>query len=101
VLEQKPGNKGVVEAEVGIGRLKGRFCTKNARVLEGDVLDSQTLEAAMAGQDIVYANLAGELEQQAQCIVKTMQKAGIKRLIFISSMGTYDEIPGEHHGMHS
>lgn len=33
------------------------------RVVESDVLDSETLEAAMAGQDVVYANLVGELEQ--------------------------------------
>jgi uncharacterized protein YbjT (DUF2867 family) len=67
-------------------------------VVEGDVLDMKTLEAAMTGQDVVYANLAGQLEQQARCIVKAMEKAGIKRLIFISSMGIYDEIPGERHG---
>jgi uncharacterized protein YbjT (DUF2867 family) len=68
------------------------------RVVEGDVLDQKSLEAAMAGQDVVYANLAGELEQQARCIVAAMRKTGLKRLIFISSMGIYDEVPGEHHG---
>jgi uncharacterized protein YbjT (DUF2867 family) len=79
-------------------RLKLSGHADRVRVVEGDVLDGQTLEAAMTGQDIVYANLAGELEQQAGCVVKTMQKVGIKRLIFISSMGIYDEIPGERHG---
>jgi len=68
------------------------------RVVEGDVLDSRKLEAAMGGQDVVYANLDGELEQQAQCIVKAMQKVSIKHLIFISSMGIYNEIPGEQFG---
>ena len=52
----------------------------------------------MTGQDVVYANLAGQLEQQARCIVQAMEKTGLKRLIFISSMGIYDEIPGERHG---
>lgn len=52
----------------------------------------------MAGQDVVYANLAGQLEQQARCIVTAMKQTGLKRLIFISSMGIYDEIPGERHG---
>ena len=68
------------------------------RVVEGDVLDATKLEAAMTGQDVVYANLAGQLEQQARCIVKAMEKTGLKRLIFISSMGIYDEMPGERHG---
>jgi uncharacterized protein YbjT (DUF2867 family) len=67
-------------------------------MVEGDVLDARMLESAMAGQDVVYANLAGQLEQQARCIVKAMEKTGLKRLILISSMGIYDEIPGERHG---
>jgi uncharacterized protein YbjT (DUF2867 family) len=79
-------------------RLKLSGHVDRVRVVEGDVVDCKMLEAAMSGQDVVYANLAGELEQQARCIVKTMQKAGIKRLMFISSMGIYDEIPGERHG---
>ena len=68
------------------------------RVVEGDVLDTKILTAAMAGQDVVYANLAGDLEKQAKCIITAMQETGAKRLIFISSMGIYDEIPGERHG---
>lgn len=27
-----------------------------------------------------------------------MLNAGVRRLIFISSMGIYDEVPGERHG---
>jgi uncharacterized protein YbjT (DUF2867 family) len=68
------------------------------RVVEADVLDPKALEAAMAGQHVVYANLAGQLAQQAQCIVQAMEKTGLKRLILVSSMGIYDEIPGERHG---
>ena len=79
-------------------RLKLSGHADRVREVEGDVLDTKTLEAAMAGQDVVYANLAGQLEQQAQCIVTAMKKAGLKRLIFISSMGIHDEIPGERHG---
>jgi uncharacterized protein YbjT (DUF2867 family) len=79
-------------------RLKAPAPADRVRVVEGDVLDQKSLEAAMAGQDVVYANLAGELEQQARCIVAAMRKTGLKRLIFISSMGIYDEVPGEHHG---
>ncbi|MGA3268143.1 MAG: NAD(P)H-binding protein [Verrucomicrobiota bacterium] len=79
-------------------RLKLSGHADRVRVVEGDVLDTKTLEAAMVGQDVVYANLDGQLEQQARCIVKAMEKTGLKRLIFISSMGIYDEIPGERHG---
>lgn len=79
-------------------RLKALGQADRVRVVEGDVLDGKTLTAAMTGQDVVYANLAGPLDQQARCIVQAMRNSGIKRLIFIGSMGIYDEIPGERHG---
>lgn len=64
-------------------------------VTEGDVLDPKTLALAMKGQDVVYANLVGPMKQQAVHIIEAMQDTGLKRLIFISSMGIYGEVPGE------
>lgn len=66
-------------------------------IAEGDVLDEQKLRAAMAGQDVVYANLAGDMARQARAIVSAMHATGLKRLIFISSMGIYGELPGERY----
>jgi uncharacterized protein YbjT (DUF2867 family) len=51
----------------------------------------------MQGQDVVYANLAGALERMAENIVKAMNATGLKRLIWISSMGIYEEVPGERY----
>ncbi|MBI5792390.1 MAG: NAD(P)H-binding protein [Rhodocyclales bacterium] len=68
------------------------------RIVEGDVLDKHSLKVVVAGHDVVYANLDGQLEQQAKNIIAAMDEAGVKRLIFVSSMGIYDEIPGERHG---
>jgi uncharacterized protein YbjT (DUF2867 family) len=79
-------------------RLKLSGHADRVRIVDGDVLDMNTLEAAMAGQEIVYANLAGQLEAQAWSIVNAMDEIGVKRLIFISSMGIYDEVPGESYG---
>lgn len=76
-------------------RLQSLAGNDHVRLVEGDVLDATALEDAMAGQDVVYANLSGKMEEQARLIVKTMQKVGVKRLIFVSSMGIYDEIPRE------
>lgn len=66
-------------------------------IIEGDATDRRALEAAMQGRDVVYANLAGAMAQQAQAIVDAMQATGLKRLIFISSMGIYGEVPGERY----
>jgi len=79
-------------------RLKKLEQVPQVRVVEGDVLDQKKLEAVMPGHDVVYANLSGPMEEQAKSIVGAMKKTGIKRLIFISSMGIYDETPGERHG---
>jgi len=60
------------------------------------VLDRKTLDSAVNGQDVVYANLTGDdLDQQAKNIVDAMKHAGVKRLIFIASLGIYDEVPGK------
>jgi uncharacterized protein YbjT (DUF2867 family) len=69
--------------------------TSHVQVVEGDVLDSKKLNEAMKGQHIVYANLAGELDRQAKSIVEAMKATGVKRLIFITSLGIYDEVPGK------
>ena len=73
----------------------GKIDSNRVRVIEGDVLDFKTLKKAMEGQDVVYANLDGELEKQAKNILKAMSEWGIKRLIFITSLGIYDEVPGK------
>lgn len=64
-------------------------------IVDGDVLDPVSLAAAMQGQDAVYANLAGEMAAQAEAIVVAMHAGRLRRLIFISSMGIYGEVPGE------
>lgn len=62
------------------------------RVIEADVMDYPKLKDAISGQDIVYINLAGDLEAMSKNIVKAMQETGTKRVIAISSIGIY-EIP--------
>jgi len=63
--------------------------TANCTVVEADVMDYGKLKNAIAGQDIVYINLAGDLEAMAKNIVKAMQETGVKRVIAISSIGIY------------
>lgn len=68
---------------------------EGARVVEGDVLDASALSSALQGQDVVYANLGGEVSKQAEALVTALEAAGVKRLIFIVSLGIYHELPEE------
>lgn len=64
-------------------------------VIEADVNDYQALVQAMANQDIVYANLGGQFEPLANNIVKAMTAVSVKRLIYVTGLGLYHEVPGE------
>ncbi|MTV83256.1 SDR family oxidoreductase [Secundilactobacillus folii] len=67
------------------------------QVVEGDATDQDALEKAMAGQDVVYANLGNQdIEKQAKTVVAAMKATGLKRLIWISTLGIYDEVPGKY-----
>lgn len=70
---------------------------QKAQIIQGDVLDLPALNQAMAGQDVVYAGLSGNLEPMAENVIKAIQNQSVKQLIWISSMGIYNET-GENHG---
>jgi uncharacterized protein YbjT (DUF2867 family) len=67
--------------------------TERLNIIEADVNDYPALLAAMVDQDLVYANLGGVFEPMAVNIVKAMRETGVKRLIFVSGLGLYHEVP--------
>lgn len=71
-------------------RLNNEFSYKY-HVIEGDATNYQDVENAVNGQDIVYVNLAGDLELMTHNIVNAMQYKSVKRIIAISSIGIYNE----------
>lgn len=73
---------------------RGSESHNSTRIIIGDVLNKEDLNEALEGQDIVYANLAGDVAGMAQLIVESMEAKGIDRLIFVTSLGIYNEIPG-------
>ena len=52
-------------------------------------MDYNVLKEAIKNQELVYVNLAGNLEEMTKNIVKAMQETGVKRIIAISSIGIY------------
>ncbi|GAK47109.1 NAD-dependent dehydratase [Secundilactobacillus oryzae JCM 18671] len=67
-----------------------------AEVIEGDVTDEAALAKAVHGSDVVYANLSGSnIEAQAKLVVNALHTEHVTRLIWISTLGIYDEVPGK------
>ncbi|MCI1276524.1 MAG: SDR family oxidoreductase [Pediococcus acidilactici] len=65
-------------------------------VIDGDAANVDQLKDAMQGVDAVYANLAGNnIADQAKAVVEAMDTTGVKRLVWISTLGIYDEVPGK------
>lgn len=69
--------------------------TARETVVDGDVNDFNKLNNAMKNQDIVYANLGGQFEPMVKNIVKAMDQNKINRLIYVTGLGLYHEVPRE------
>lgn len=69
---------------------------KLTEAIEGDSTDVQNLVESMKDVDLVYANLAGNnITAQAKAVVEAMHAANKTRLVWISTLGIYDEVPGK------
>ena len=62
----------------------------NCTVIEGDAMNYTNVKNAITGHDIVYLNLAGNLEAMTKNIVRAMSETNVKRIIAISSIGIYE-----------
>ncbi|WP_434795889.1 SDR family oxidoreductase [Staphylococcus equorum] len=71
------------------------FASDRIRVREGDATNFDDVNSAMDDVDIVLASLSGDLDKEAATIVKAMQTNDVKRLVFVTSLGIYNEVPGE------
>lgn len=75
-------------------RQTGRLTASDREtVVAGNVMQDADLDQAIQGQDAVFVALSGNLGQFAQKIVAAMDRQQVSRLLFITSMGIYDEIP--------
>jgi uncharacterized protein YbjT (DUF2867 family) len=66
------------------------------KIVVGDVSDLQFLTEAMDGIDLVYANLASNsIVPLAENVVKAIKATKVQQLIWVSTLGIYDEVPGK------
>ena len=70
------------------------YASDRIRVREGDATNFEDVNRAMEDVDIVLASLSGELDKEAHTIVDAMNVNNVKRLIFVTSIGIYNEVPG-------
>ena len=66
---------------------------KRERVFQGDIIDEEILDSAMEGVDVVLVSLDSNEELLIQKIIDAMDKEGVRRFIFLTSMGLYNEVP--------
>lgn len=63
------------------------------KAVSGDVTSISDLKQVIEQQDAVFVSLSGNLPLYIRNIIAVMEHEAVQRLIFISSMGIYDEIP--------
>ncbi|GLB46038.1 NAD(P)-dependent oxidoreductase [Philodulcilactobacillus myokoensis] len=66
--------------------------SKQVTKVNADILDPSSSKY-FQNQDAVFAALSGNLPDMAQSIMNAMHQNDVQRLVFISSMGIYNEIP--------
>jgi uncharacterized protein YbjT (DUF2867 family) len=78
-----------------------------SQMVDADRRVVETVAAVAAEKGVPRAQVAlawvlqkpdDRLEQMARAVVAAMDGAGARRLIWISSMGIYDEVPGQRYG---
>lgn len=63
--------------------------SEGATLIEGNAMNIADLEAAILGKDLVYVNLAGNLDAMSQNIIAAMKSTGVSRIVAISSIEIY------------
>ncbi|TGD23999.1 NAD-dependent epimerase/dehydratase family protein [Companilactobacillus suantsaicola] len=67
--------------------------SNRGRLVHGDVLDDKPLNQALDGNEVVLVTADSNLGLSVQRIIDAMKKRQMNRLIFVTSMGLYNEIP--------
>lgn len=66
---------------------------KGDSLFVGDATDAKAIEAAIADADIIYSNLGPmNTDKMIDPVIEAMKKEDKNRLIWISTLGVYDEV---------
>lgn len=78
-------------------RLDALFGKDNVEIVDGDITDYDSVNAAMKGQDIVYVAMVDHTSDNVitKNVIRSMKENGVERIIESSLLGLYNEVPGE------
>lgn len=62
--------------------------------MAASVFEDEKLNQAMQKQDIVFVALSGNSPEMIKPFLKVMYDNKVKRIVFVSSIGIYNEIRG-------
>ncbi|RHW52055.1 oxidoreductase [Bombilactobacillus bombi] len=70
---------------------------KQATILEVDLTNSQEIEQAVAGQDLVFVGVVDHTSNNVitKNVIAAMKKHQVQRVIFTNILGLYNEVSGE------
>lgn len=70
---------------------------KQATILEVDLTNSQEVEQAVAGQDLVFVGVVDHTSNNVitKNVIAAMKKHQVQRVIFTNILGLYNEVSGE------
>lgn len=70
----------------------GQIDDQRETAVAGDATKIDDLDKVVENQDVVFVSVNNHLEEIANNIVKSMDKNKIGRIVFVTSMGIYNEI---------
>jgi uncharacterized protein YbjT (DUF2867 family) len=73
------------------------LASERVNLIEGSAFDERSLVRTMRGHDVVIAHPEGAVETHAERVVRAMNRAGVRRIIYISWTGIYSELAAGHY----
>lgn len=64
-------------------------------IFEGSATDTASLLPAIQTADHVFVSLEGAMDTFAKAVLTVMQEAGVSKLTFVTTLGIFNEVPGE------
>lgn len=78
-------------------RLSSLADNENVKIIDGDITDFDSVNAAMKDQDMVYVAMVDHTKNNVitENVIKAMRENNVQRVLESSLLGLYNEVPGE------